>query len=395
MSYYAKVIEHSVNEAGEQCFSVECRYPRFIHSEIMTHRALSKSSASSRAIPVKKMIKQIWHYPATPLWFGKTMPGMQAKEELPYLHKRLAYYLIYYSRYFILALCWVLLKIGLHKQIANRYLEAWSWITVIMTFTLDAGISNFFSLRYHPAAQPEFKYFAGLLRKAIATSNPRQLKTGEWHLPYVLEDEREHFPSMTLCKISAGRSCRVSYLNHDGTKNVEKDIALAESITEAGHMGALEHTCMATPNVRHGNLTGFKQYRKTLQAEYDFGLGIAYQKIIEWLSLRGIPFSATEHPFYFIRKTMNRYNFNLPKYGILTPAAIGLGAGELPDFFHVFLMREPKWDRKQESKAYRCFLVQVPGLEKSEEHPIHEFMLEFDDIYHIHEIEEYRKHATF
>lgn len=57
------------------------RYPRFIHAEFMTHRAFSRNAASSRAIPVKKMIDDILADTAMPIHWGANQKGMQADQE--------------------------------------------------------------------------------------------------------------------------------------------------------------------------------------------------------------------------------------------------------------------------------------------------------------------------
>src|SRR5688500_8580890 len=79
------------------------RYPRWIHPEGRTHRLLeigedveiavrtpslmecddlSRNASSSRAIPVEKLIQDILDDPAEPLFWGKNIAGMQAREEL-------------------------------------------------------------------------------------------------------------------------------------------------------------------------------------------------------------------------------------------------------------------------------------------------------------------------
>lgn len=56
----AKIIADSVcTENGKRITSFLLTYPRFIHSEFMTHRMFSRNAASSRAIPLKKMIEVI------------------------------------------------------------------------------------------------------------------------------------------------------------------------------------------------------------------------------------------------------------------------------------------------------------------------------------------------
>ena len=67
----AKIVADSVNPVGDRITTFVCTYPRFIHSEVMTHRAFSRNAASSRAIPVKKMIEAIGTNPAKPIFWGK------------------------------------------------------------------------------------------------------------------------------------------------------------------------------------------------------------------------------------------------------------------------------------------------------------------------------------
>jgi thymidylate synthase ThyX len=82
MSATAKVIEHSVSEAGKELVTLQLRYQRFVHAEFMTHRMFSRNASSSRAIPVAKMIDQVRNDPAMPVHWGKNQAGMQAREEL-------------------------------------------------------------------------------------------------------------------------------------------------------------------------------------------------------------------------------------------------------------------------------------------------------------------------
>jgi len=77
----AKVIADSVFQ-GHRLTTLILEYPRFIHSEFMTHRVFSRNASSSRAIPVRTMLWQVIRNPAMPVHWGKNQPGMQAKEEL-------------------------------------------------------------------------------------------------------------------------------------------------------------------------------------------------------------------------------------------------------------------------------------------------------------------------
>ena len=46
--------QHSIT--GKQVHTLLLRYPRWIYAEFLTHRVFSRNAASSRAIPVSKMI---------------------------------------------------------------------------------------------------------------------------------------------------------------------------------------------------------------------------------------------------------------------------------------------------------------------------------------------------
>src|SRR4051812_11787989 len=78
----AEIIADSLNPSGSRLTTFILEYPRFVHAELMTHRMFSKNAASSRAIPIEKMIQQVIDNPAMPVWWGKNQSGMQAKEEL-------------------------------------------------------------------------------------------------------------------------------------------------------------------------------------------------------------------------------------------------------------------------------------------------------------------------
>lgn len=53
----AKVITDSKSPQGNRITTFKLVFPRFILAELNTHRLFSKNSASSRAIPFEKMVK--------------------------------------------------------------------------------------------------------------------------------------------------------------------------------------------------------------------------------------------------------------------------------------------------------------------------------------------------
>jgi len=82
LSFNASVIADSISDEGIRLTTMQLRYPRFIHAELMTHRVFSRNASSSRAIPVAKMIEDIRRDPAMPIHWGSNKPGMQAGAEI-------------------------------------------------------------------------------------------------------------------------------------------------------------------------------------------------------------------------------------------------------------------------------------------------------------------------
>jgi len=143
-----------------------------------------------------------------------------------------------------------LATIGLAKQWSNRPTEWFSNIRVVLTTT---EIDNWDELRNHKDAQPEIKRLAEVMIEARDASTPKLLKASEWHLPFITQEERDTISDVwLLCKISAARACRVSYLKHDGTlSTTEEDLALYDRLvgSKPRHWSPLEH--QATPLLKH------------------------------------------------------------------------------------------------------------------------------------------------
>jgi hypothetical protein len=269
VAYSVRILADSLAPCGKRLTTFEVTYPRFVHSELMTHRQLSRNSASSRAIPIQRMIRATIADPAHPIHWGANQAGMQARAELTGWRLRVARALWFGARWFAVLVAWLLWRVGLHKQIANRLLEPWMWITVIVSAT---EWSNFFALRDHPDAQPEIALLAWRMRCAYTESQPVRLRAGEWHLPFVDEMEAHRIRSLSLDPrtVSVGRVARVSFLTHDGRRDFHEDVKLHDRLRGAlpPHMSPFEHVAMAlrTPE-QSGNFIGFRQYRKEIPNE--------------------------------------------------------------------------------------------------------------------------------
>lgn len=255
----AKLIKHSIaNSIPIGTFILV--YPRLIHSELLTHRVFSRNAASSRAIPTKAIIQNLRDDPAEIVWWGKNMGGMQAKEELSGWQLKLAKFGWATARELAILSARFMNAVGLHKQIANRVLEPFQNIRVVVTST---EWNNFFALRNHPDAQPEFQLLASMMYSAMSSSIPEILQPGEWHIPYVktcsYTDTPYHyhvdgsFESLTLeqaLKISASMAAQESYRKSDSS--LEKAEMIWEKLVGNApvHASPTEHQAMAMQNVK-------------------------------------------------------------------------------------------------------------------------------------------------
>lgn len=269
-NFEARVIAHSISEVtNKELVTLVLRYPRFIHSEMMTHRVFSRNASSSRAIPVKKMLAQVWNAPAMPIHWGKNQAGMQAQEQLSGFRLEGAKALWRLAGKFACAAAYTADKLGLHKQVTNRLLEPWQFISVVVTAT---EWSNFFELRDHPDAQPEIQALAKAMKAAIQASTPRLLRRGEWHLPFIQPAEQLDYPSAELLKMSAARCARVSYLTHEGREpSAKADFDLYQKLVGSApiHASPVEHQACAEKVLpeQESNLKGWLQYRKLVEAQ--------------------------------------------------------------------------------------------------------------------------------
>lgn len=67
---------------GKRITTLQCHFPRFILAQVNTHRMFSRNTASSRAVPVQKMIDRIKSEPVIPVHWGLNQAGMVAQEEI-------------------------------------------------------------------------------------------------------------------------------------------------------------------------------------------------------------------------------------------------------------------------------------------------------------------------
>jgi thymidylate synthase ThyX len=338
MGYSVKILLDSISETGKRLTTFEIQFPRIVLAEFNTHRMLSRNSASSRAIPFSKQLERVIQDPFIPERFPKNGKGMQPQgyyEKDSIDHKK-ATDIWLKARDKAIEQAKKLVGMDeawledsgndltsdrpqylhIHKQIANRLFEPFQWHTVICTAT---EFDNFFKLRTHPDAQAEIKTIADLMYEAYHNNHcynnrfnqcdrthvhTQKLKVDKWHCPLVSEEDNQLVYSYLFQngidgdnkgvwrnayneikkKISVARCARVSYLTHDGRRDIVKDLELFDRLKTSGHWSPFEH--VATPffnlvynnasdkhgnnpefDLQSGNFIGWKQMRKEFSDE--------------------------------------------------------------------------------------------------------------------------------
>ena len=331
----ATVVADSINPQKDRLTSVLVTMPRIILSEMNTHRMLSKNTSSSRAIPFKKMVEAVQNNPFIPIAWQKEHKGMQGNE--------------YITSDYDIAMAqtrWLRARgeainnaqilnsevIGVTKQLCNRLLEPFMWTTMLITGSKE-GWDNFFSLRSpsyeigvnkfkskkdvldYYSDEPnyiELKNYTDLdwlqlnkgqaeihmmalaeeIYDAMNESTPKQLKAGEWHIPFydqitdllvdeLGDDEAAFIPDEKVAKISVAMAAHTSYTVVGGevVKSSEKWLELHDKLLsyDPPHSSPMEHCCVCVTDEDYNksfkgeekgwfrNYKGFKSYRQIIE----------------------------------------------------------------------------------------------------------------------------------
>lgn len=304
----ATIIAVSKNEHGQRITTWVLTYPRMIHAEMMTHRVFSRNAASSRAIPALKMIKDVESDPFIPVAWQKNHKGMQGTEYLNEFHSGVAKREWLLARDLAADQASHMTELDVTKQLTNRLLEPFQWYTAIFTAT---ETDNFFELRcpqyygeyksWKDVCEYQGKYKSdkedytlldrlkvnkgkgeihiSLLAEAMWDSmneyEPKQLKAGEWHIPFGDKMDYERLLDTRAAllgaseddvkvKIATARCARISYNNFEGKDDYEADIKLYDMLKDSGHFSPFEHCARAmSKNEFNSN------HRGDLDIDYD------------------------------------------------------------------------------------------------------------------------------
>ena len=274
----ARVIADSLNRSGNRLTSLVITLPRIVLAEFNTHRAISRNSASSRAIPFKKILEQVYKNPFVPTRFQQEHTGMQGTKYYVGDAEGAIQSEWLSARDTAMLQAKALNELGVTKQLCNRLLEPFLYHTIIATAT---EWENFIALRAHDMAEIHIQDAAYKVLDALNNSTPKMLEPGEWHVPFgdKIDFSKEVFGKTkindeynwtqeTAIKIAVARCARVSYMNFEGNDDYAADIRLHDMLKESGHMSPFEHVAKALPaSIQSGNFIGFEQYRKTIEDE--------------------------------------------------------------------------------------------------------------------------------
>lgn len=292
---------------GHRLTSMVVTMPRFILAELNTHRMLSRNSASSRAIPLKKMVDSVQNNPFIPIAWQKDHSGMQGTEYLtnPSFIEEANRVWLDGRIYAVECASRLAIEHKLTKQLANRLLEPFMYHTVLIS---ASEWENFFALRcplYRIVGKkgepynPEFDFrsrknlekelgapdivvearekntnedlawlslnegqaeihmmaLAEAMWDARNESTPKELQPGEWHIPFedkiqysVQDGEYTTYLPETLVKIATAMCARVSYtvVGEEGkVPNYQNDIKLHDRLATSGHWSPFEHCAKA------------------------------------------------------------------------------------------------------------------------------------------------------
>ena len=322
----AEIITHSKREnTGEEIITYKLTFPRIILSEINTYKMLEKNTSSSRAIPFEKMVEVVKKEPFVPIAWQLSHRGMQGNEYItnPYvIEKKKGYWLDARDKAITAASDLVSSEIrGTHyeqnedgsfkeksvilinnstvtKQLANRLLEPFMWVTQLITGTRESfehlfeqrcpiyDVSNeililagsdietsFKSKKetvkrfpqlsekddlwwlQHNKGQAEihFMYLAEKMYDALNESTPKELYGEEWHIPFreeILKDkELKGIEDLgDLIKMSVCLTAKISYtkIGDENSITIEKAREMYERLKNAGHWSCFGHVakCM-------------------------------------------------------------------------------------------------------------------------------------------------------
>lgn len=333
----AEIIAHSKRAGtGDEIITYKLTFPRIILSEVNTYKMLEKNTSSSRAIPVEKMIKVVEEDPFIPLAFQRQHKGMQGTEYITDEKELKSCVDLWLDgRDSALSVVDDFIEKGVTKQLANRLLENWMWVTQLCTGTRESfehlfnqrcPIYNVEGLKFTSKKEaielyPHLKdmtdlewlqcnsgqaeiHFMDLAEKmydALNESTPDELKDGDWHIPFQEEiwKGKQAEKLEDFIKMSCAMTARISYttISDNEILTLEKAKNIYDKCVRSGHFSVVSHCAKCMTYEEYENW--YKGFMKTtyyfdengrqhrVMADRDFHKAKGYNKNLRgFISLR-------------------------------------------------------------------------------------------------------------
>lgn len=183
----AKIIKitKQPNPGAKQIVTVELTMPKILLAQLNTHRVLSKSSESSRAVSITSMIDKVKDTPI----FWEAIPdtvGMYGNEKYTNIDKKAIMNKLNEIKTYLVNSSIELSEMGLHKEVVNRLLEPFALTKVLVTCT---EVDNLFKLRVDkPGAQKQIKEVISEFKdQYVKAIDSVSYLSSNIHVPYVWE----------------------------------------------------------------------------------------------------------------------------------------------------------------------------------------------------------------
>lgn len=341
------VIADSISN-GNRITSYLLTVPQIIVKELLRHRMFSFSSSSMRAIPFNKVLEDIRENMFVPLAFQSHHSGMQGSEYLMGEESEKAKQQWIESGLRACEEAERLYNLGVTKQLCSRIIEPFGYAKILITAT---EFENFFELRCpqyrsydgdskvlfrskkdflkfkgcpndssdilyflkHNESQAEIhiQALAESMWDAMNESVPKELASGEWHIPFGDKINSENLAQSIGFKISdydwynkelwskiqiaTARCARLSYITHDGEINYEKDIKLHDQLLRDKHYSPFEHCARAMSEDEYYEFAKGRMlvrdgygYGDSLEQDIDNGTNGWCNNLRGWISYRYI-----------------------------------------------------------------------------------------------------------
>lgn len=252
-----------------QIVTWELLFPRYIHSELLTHRAFARNASSSRATPLKVTLAEVRDNPMFFNHVGINQSGMVADVELcP--QRRTEFFEDWKALASLVADKVEAMsdRYGIHKQVLNRALEPFLPIRVIVTTT---ETENFFKLRLAKNAQPEIRDLARCMYESMSL---KEAAHNRYHLPYseYFPESENNYQRLVRCVCACAR---VSVGKQNGrSTSFDEDEAFFWRLFGNGHLSPFEHCAKYVEGKKFENFYEYQSARNLMTFNKERGASI-------------------------------------------------------------------------------------------------------------------------